>query len=436
MFQFRLFHTPVANVVTHLILDANAKLDTISTTLFHIAPKLPNLSTITIESIDFFVPSLYDPSSENEQRRMNLSQLVELGKTVTSWNLKDLSMLDELERLLQANLSNIKSISLVAPSDLPDGTALPGFLSLISSCTSLSDLSIHIPGWHAYMEPEWIVSLDSFSFANRLTSLSVSIGLDETIEGYLNDTTLEFASFFPSLVRLKLSANDTSFSSAKTPSDPTLSVPRRLPTLKYLILHLPTPTTMLETLEHLELPALEHLQIVTPLDSDHYSVAQSLGRTKIPLLARRIHSMEESLRLVELFSQRKSALDRFEELFHYLRAEMYSKQREKSETAEFVWTYEVKNHYESIDSEEYSKPPVVTKPTIIGPLTEQEDNAMGYQLAKRDSWMYGKEEDILSLTTWLMGRVQVLAKEESVDEMHRMWRSLADLNEYSRWMRD
>ncbi|GAA5897172.1 uncharacterized protein JCM6883_006604 [Sporobolomyces salmoneus] len=417
--QYRLVNSPAATAVTHLVFDRTNKKD-IATTLFHVAPKLPNLSTISIESLQGFTTGSTSTSAlrvfNDDQERMNLFQLIEVAKSVTSWNLEDLSMYEALKPVLEANLSNIKSISLVIPSEVSPDPTPPDALSTLSLISSLT-------------------SLHATSFADRLTSLSIMIGQKETLGGSIKDSFLEFASLFPSLVRLQLGANDTSFSSAETPSDPTLSVPHRLPALKHLILHLPTPTTMLETLEHLELPALEHLQIFTPLKSDRYSATSSLDKDKVPELARRIHSMEDSLRSVELFSQGRQGSERLDYLVHCLFSDI--RRNLAFELNACVQPFIIKHHHDKLRKEEYSEAPALPKPTTdTAPRTEKEEKAAQRQVRLRESWVVGKFEAVQSLAEWLESRLVDLIEEDNVGEILRVWKSLADLHEYRKWLEE
>ncbi|GAA5897111.1 uncharacterized protein JCM6883_006584 [Sporobolomyces salmoneus] len=445
IFQYHLLNTPAANAVTHLVLNAAATaIETDAVTLFHIAPRLPNLKRISVESLpyDMMDQARSNPHLLEDQRKMNQTQLVRIARSITSWHFKNFSDGEMVKSLLEANMANIQSLSLVAPPVPNDPSQSPVPLSLISSCESLSELSIRLTKYSTSEQPWFSDALNyTYSFANRLTSLSIIVGSEENPTGSLNDSILHFTSLFPSLIRLKLCANAISLgpgpSSSAASSSPSVPSPssRLLPALTHLTLGLSTLTAVLGTLENLDLPVLEHLRVSTPTTL-HPRSRQDW--TAAPDLARRILAMEGPLRSVYLFSSQESNFAHLDYLLQTIYEEILEKHKSDLELGTFVLPFEVKHYHEKLSSEEFDDPPSLDEIAPPESRTEEEEE----EEAARDAsdpleiWVNQKLTDVFTLAQWLQHRAVNLVNEEGWEEVQLMWKSMVDLHEYRKWLQE
>ncbi|GAA5991197.1 hypothetical protein JCM5350_008238 [Sporobolomyces pararoseus] len=184
-FQYEILDNPIANAVHHLVLNGNTTDDKLTLLLFHIVPRFNNLAKITIGDAEYIgLPTDF-----------RFDRLLKIAKNINNWTFIDPDA-SQLKPLLAANL-HIHTLSF----DVCDAWAW--LLENIAKSPSLANLSMRLTRQYGPAEPIFDALSLAVDFPNsdNLHSLTLTSDSDP-----LDYSVLEFASKFPNLSSLRLSA--------------------------------------------------------------------------------------------------------------------------------------------------------------------------------------------------------------------------------------
>ncbi|GAA5951950.1 hypothetical protein JCM3765_005150 [Sporobolomyces pararoseus] len=416
IFQYGLLRTPAASLVTHLIIDIKAKPDDLSLVLFHIAPNLPNLSSITIERTSAL--PLPQTGYPREDTLFNLSELANLAQSITTWCFDKSQTLETFKTVVGVNPSILRSISYhILIDNSTDSSSTPppsSSLSFLAPCSSLSTLKLHLQmtsdasagGCRWFNDA---ILLDKYAFADRLTSLSITAEGGKSMKADIDISVLHFASLFPSLRHLDLQFVASAF---PPPPDPE-PVILRLSNLQSLHLRFNGMTSALITLSRLQLPSLQVLRFNANGLYPRRDKSINQDHAKVYQFAQRVDLMQDTLKRVVLSCQDRE----MEDVFYDFKCAI---KHQFSQTK-----YDVE-----IDTSKLQEPPYPT-------LRRFHDD--GEVVAKRDRMeldFVENVENMMDLVEWLKNRRFALYEEDRVEEADQLWKACRELKEYKDWICD
>ncbi|GAA5897099.1 uncharacterized protein JCM6883_006577 [Sporobolomyces salmoneus] len=457
VFQFRLLNGPAVSTFTKLVLDTRANSYHIGLTLCLITGRLPNLSTVIIESSQ----ALATPETPaDDQKACNSLQLSIIAKSITRWEFDRSVTFETLKPLIEANKDNILSVSL----GLVGNGAADKRLNLLSrSCPSLEHLQINydVPSGKKTIFPDTALRGNKYCFRERLTSLSISLTIDAeepdgSSRGVINRSVLRFAALFPSLRKFEFAVKYTHGTSSRSRSFASRSVPSRtrapssstdsdslddsddsspsdttddqtpsssssdprpippsratpicrLPSVTHLTLRFSTLAPAYETLLDLDLPNLKRLSIESlDVETGSYSVEEDDSL---------IHEMIDRI-------QQQAKLKLLE-----------STTRDHHSTVVGLLLVHILQRRFGASPEERSIPFHI-RHDGIGPRGQTSEPA---KAAPIDLMLSGRAEQLSNFAEWLQARINVVRNERGLEELEAMYKSLEELEEYKRWLQD
>ncbi|GAA5951937.1 hypothetical protein JCM3765_005146 [Sporobolomyces pararoseus] len=240
-FQYQILDNPVANAVKHLVLNGRISNDQLTLLLFHIVPRFNNLLKITI--------GREENLGTNPDFRFN--QLLKIAKNISNWSFVR-PIASSVEPLLASNFQNIHTLS------LDEFVPSPRLLGIIATLPSLANLTLSLERRFDLRRPVFDTRTSSvdFSHSYRLRSLTITSEYDP-----FDSSVLQFASNFPNLSSLRLSAVAFDPRSQTPASREEKAIPTSFPSLRHLQLSFPFFTPMRKTLQHSSLPTLRSLRL-------------------------------------------------------------------------------------------------------------------------------------------------------------------------------
>jgi len=444
IFQYQILHSPAVGGITKLVLTGQLKSDDLSQVLFHIAPRLPNLSKIHIhQSEEVGTP----PASSTGDYRW--IQLLNLAKNVTEWAF-DRRSIEQVLPLVNANKQNVRSLTF--RDVFTQEGRLDPLLELVSTCRSLSNLVLHLrrlrphdpstPTPQIFSRPN--LDLD-YSRASRLVSLKIV-----ALEFDLDQSVLEFASRFPNLRTLDLSA----LGFPRSPSIPDNSPPHLLPELSILRLSFMGFHSSGFILQRLSLPSLRHLSN-TPwipqrwMDRDFADFNPERSGGDARSLASAIkESCGPSLQLVTFdVGCPKSGPFAACVQTHFKHAHRrYLRTLEKAEGEGSDDGEEVgeENQGGEVDGEEplvvpYRSERIIPRidpQPLVFPRYDPEGSSQVQELISAQYPLSRASERIRRLAQWAIERVDAIELEGDLTGIRELEKGFREIEEYKKWMED
>jgi len=301
IFQYSILESPVRNCFTTLEIDSfDDDLDSLAFALFHVCPRLPNLTSIAFSghSIHEKLPIsqlLSTPPHPDDPvgKRETASKLQELARTIQTWTIK-CNTPEQALPYLQANPSQVRNVSLrgVGRKSLIEDSSspLPAALAQLSSLRHLSFSFAPVRNSRQQVISAAVFA-PRYSFRTTLRSLSFRIrsSEDDTRKKNFDVQLLRFAAHFPSLHRLCLK-----FEIFRTSDEETSSI--ALPKLAMLSIACYDVDSAKEILRLLNLPLLVRLDLA--FAGDYNLAQQSIASTEVDELSERIQTLAPTLRFV------------------------------------------------------------------------------------------------------------------------------------------